>query len=290
MSKDTYAEIGKRIGKLCDEKNVSYGDSINFTKKVLQESFPDGVPRERYGEVFILIRILDKVNRIFNNRELPGESQRDSAADIAGYAIRLYAEMAPKEDTGSVKERRYRINWDYVDCCKRDFPCDKHVVAYEEDSHLQGHIRAEEMSSKDADPLKKKKPIIYCNHGYPISVRPCQRCLEDSAGIPDSKPQMMDTPSKSHNLHHDAYCTCNSCRAKMDKAVFSEKQDPHVHLYSTSDVVGCNLCKGEIAPPPGVIPQDMKCPTCGSCRKHGFVSCMICPTRPMGTEVGDHKL
>lgn len=125
MSK--YGNIGAKIGSLCDEKNASYGDSIKFTREILEKAFPKGIPRERFNELFILIRILDKVNRILTNKGLPSESLKDSVMDIAGYAIRLCGELENGAPSIPCSHPREDISPKYPEiCCFSKSPCKHH--------------------------------------------------------------------------------------------------------------------------------------------------------------------
>lgn len=85
----------KDLENTLKEKNSSYGSSFYNTMK-------------KYGDVTLLIRLNDKIQRleslILNNKEeLVGESIRDTLKDIAGYAV-----------LGEIYFRNYKIREDVV--------------------------------------------------------------------------------------------------------------------------------------------------------------------------------
>ena len=83
MSK-TFTEIGTEIGKLVEKKNKAYGNAAADSAKILSVLFPNGVPPEKYADLLLITRILDKLFRIANQKDAFGESPFQ---DIAGYGI-----------------------------------------------------------------------------------------------------------------------------------------------------------------------------------------------------------
>ena len=79
-----YEEIGRKIGALVAEKNVSYGNSFHESCKIMEMLYPKGIPVEKYVSVLALIRILDKIQRLVTDPNYNGEN---SWQDIAGYCI-----------------------------------------------------------------------------------------------------------------------------------------------------------------------------------------------------------
>jgi hypothetical protein len=71
--------------KLVSEKNKAYGDSITSSEKIFTILYPKGIKVEQYKDILLVIRILDKISRIANDKEAFGE---DAFEDIVGYAIR----------------------------------------------------------------------------------------------------------------------------------------------------------------------------------------------------------
>lgn len=80
----SYEDIGREIGKICEQKQKSYGNSFNEAHKILQVLFPNGISVEQYTDMLAIIRIIDKLFRIANNKEAFNE---DPYADIAGYGL-----------------------------------------------------------------------------------------------------------------------------------------------------------------------------------------------------------
>jgi len=81
---DKYEEIGAKVGKLVDEKQAAYGDSFGHAHKVLEILYPDGIETRQYTDMLTVVRILDKLFRIANQKDAFGESPY---MDIAGYGL-----------------------------------------------------------------------------------------------------------------------------------------------------------------------------------------------------------
>jgi len=82
--KETYAQIGARIGKLVQKKNIAYGDSFNKSCEMLKILYPNGVTTDQYTDLLSIARIIDKLFRIATQKDAFGESPY---GDIAGYGI-----------------------------------------------------------------------------------------------------------------------------------------------------------------------------------------------------------
>ncbi len=83
-----YPGLAFQLGSLVAEKQIQYGDSAGRTAEVLRVYFPDGIHVHQYGDVLLLVRVLDKLSRIAQRREdgrdLGGESPWQ---DIGGYGL-----------------------------------------------------------------------------------------------------------------------------------------------------------------------------------------------------------
>jgi hypothetical protein len=82
-----YVATGTMIGKIVQEKNEAYGNSVAEADKILHILFPDGIPSDKYCDVALIVRILDKLMRIATQKEAFGESPY---LDIAGYGLLGY--------------------------------------------------------------------------------------------------------------------------------------------------------------------------------------------------------
>ncbi len=84
----TMAERGDELGRLVASKRRQYGDSVGRTAEVLRVYFPGGIAVHQYGDLLLLVRVLDKLSRIAQRREdgkdLGGESPWQ---DIGGYGL-----------------------------------------------------------------------------------------------------------------------------------------------------------------------------------------------------------
>lgn len=79
-----YEKLGAEIGKLVAEKQTAYGDSFGKSGNVLRILYPNGIQPDQYNDALAVVRIIDKLFRIANNKDVFGESPYK---DIAGYAI-----------------------------------------------------------------------------------------------------------------------------------------------------------------------------------------------------------
>ena len=81
--KSPYHEVAKRIADLVTDKQIKYGDSFGRSHRILEELYPDGISKDQYKDVLVLIRIIDKIYRISRG------DQGDESAwdDINGYSL-----------------------------------------------------------------------------------------------------------------------------------------------------------------------------------------------------------
>lgn len=80
----SYAEIGKEIGELVQDRNKNYGNSFQQSGDIMRILFPNGIPPEKYTVVLALVRIIDKIFRLATNPNYNGEN---CWQDMAGYCI-----------------------------------------------------------------------------------------------------------------------------------------------------------------------------------------------------------
>jgi len=79
-----YEETGADIGKLVDVKQKAYGRSFDLSGEILKKLYPHGIRPEQYDDLLAMVRVIDKLFRIANQKEAFGENPWQ---DIAGYAI-----------------------------------------------------------------------------------------------------------------------------------------------------------------------------------------------------------
>jgi len=84
--KKDFKELAAELATLLEEKRRAYGNNMEIAPKVLDLLYPDGVRRDQYPTMLLLVRILDKISRIATGggRWALGE---DAWKDIAGYAL-----------------------------------------------------------------------------------------------------------------------------------------------------------------------------------------------------------
>ena len=90
-----FEQAGMELGKLVDEKQKAYGDSITKIGKLLKVFLSDyydheaktyTLPESMIDHVGMMVRIIDKQNRIFSNPD--GDLMHESPyKDIAGYGL-----------------------------------------------------------------------------------------------------------------------------------------------------------------------------------------------------------
>lgn len=85
-------EQSEKLTKLVIEKNAAYGNSFMTVPRILTLLFPHGIPLELYVDALGIVRALDKICRIANQKSAFGE---DPWEDLEGYckAARANAEL-----------------------------------------------------------------------------------------------------------------------------------------------------------------------------------------------------
>ena len=79
-----YEQRGQEIGKLVDEKHAAYG-GIERVHAAMRVFYPEGIPVDKLSDALLIVRILDKVNRISGGDKAAfGENP---FKDIAGYGL-----------------------------------------------------------------------------------------------------------------------------------------------------------------------------------------------------------
>ncbi len=84
QQESTFVEIASKLGNLLESKNAAYGNAFENTGHILRLLYPGGIRPEQYGDVALVVRILDKLSRVATNNDPTGESPY---MDIAGYGM-----------------------------------------------------------------------------------------------------------------------------------------------------------------------------------------------------------
>ncbi len=79
-----FEEIGAKVGKLVDKKQKAYGRSFDRSGDIIKILYPHGIRLEQYDDLLAMIRVIDKLFRIANQKEAFGENPWQ---DIAGYGL-----------------------------------------------------------------------------------------------------------------------------------------------------------------------------------------------------------
>jgi hypothetical protein len=90
----SFEQMGKDLGSLVDLKQAAYGDSVSSSYEVMQAFMKrykteEGmylIPEELLKHIMLMVRIIDKQNRIFTN---PVQDLMDESPyyDLAGYGL-----------------------------------------------------------------------------------------------------------------------------------------------------------------------------------------------------------
>ena len=80
----TYRSAALRVAALVEEKQRAYGDSFGQAGKIMRILYPHGISPEQYDDVLAVIRVIDKLFRIANDKGYGGESPWQ---DINGYSL-----------------------------------------------------------------------------------------------------------------------------------------------------------------------------------------------------------
>ena len=86
---ESYESVGKRIGKLVDEKQKAYGDSFTRAELIMKILYPTGIKVSQYKDVLAMVRCIDKMSRIATEKEAYGENPWE---DLSGYGILMSKE------------------------------------------------------------------------------------------------------------------------------------------------------------------------------------------------------
>jgi len=110
-----YKQLGQKIGQLVDEKNKAYG-GISKVAEAMKIFYPDGISFDKLTDALLIVRILDKVNRISGgDKKAFGENP---FKDISGYGL-----LGCDEVNNSGKELE-ELAWDAVEPTSRGcFTC-----------------------------------------------------------------------------------------------------------------------------------------------------------------------
>lgn len=79
-----YMDKAVEIANLVISKQVAYGDSFGQAGRVLEILYPSGIKCDQYNDVLTIVRVLDKLFRIANQKDAFNE---DPWKDIMGYAL-----------------------------------------------------------------------------------------------------------------------------------------------------------------------------------------------------------
>lgn len=85
-----YEVVGQSVGRLTDEKQKAYG-GIERVGAAMKVFYPEGIPLDKLSDALLVVRVLDKINRISGGDKLA--FNENPWRDIAGYGILGYIEQ-----------------------------------------------------------------------------------------------------------------------------------------------------------------------------------------------------
>ena len=85
MKKVDVRSVACDVVVVVEEKNREYGSAFQKVSEILNILFPNGIPTNKYHDVAILIRVLDKIYRIASANDK--NVKKDAWLDITGYGL-----------------------------------------------------------------------------------------------------------------------------------------------------------------------------------------------------------
>ena len=85
MKKVDVRSVACDVVVVVEEKNREYGSAFQKVSEILSILFPNGIPTNKYHDVAILIRVLDKICRIASANDK--NVKKDAWLDICGYGL-----------------------------------------------------------------------------------------------------------------------------------------------------------------------------------------------------------
>lgn len=79
-----YFKAAIDIAELVRDKQAAYGDSFGRSGKILEVLYPNGIPVHQLNDALTVVRVVDKLFRVANQKEAFGESPW---SDIVGYGL-----------------------------------------------------------------------------------------------------------------------------------------------------------------------------------------------------------
>lgn len=84
-NKEQLELTAQQLAQLVWSKGEAYGDSITSSKQILKIFYPTGISTTDYDKVLIIVRVIDKLQRIVQG----AKGQENPWRDVAGYALRM---------------------------------------------------------------------------------------------------------------------------------------------------------------------------------------------------------
>jgi len=80
----TYTQEALNLAELVIRKQMAYGNSFGRSHEIIRVLYPNGIRPDQYLDALAVIRVIDKLFRIANQKAAFGE---DPWRDIAGYGL-----------------------------------------------------------------------------------------------------------------------------------------------------------------------------------------------------------
>lgn len=79
-----YRNVAIDMAELVIKKQAAYGDSFGKAGEVMALLYPEGIPLGQMDDALVVVRVIDKLFRIANQKDAFGESPWK---DIMGYSL-----------------------------------------------------------------------------------------------------------------------------------------------------------------------------------------------------------
>lgn len=88
----SFKEIATEVAEIVEAKSKSYGKSFEKSGDILRILYPNGVKPEEYTDMLAIVRVIDKLFRIANDKGAFGENPWK---DVLGYALNAVTRDTP---------------------------------------------------------------------------------------------------------------------------------------------------------------------------------------------------
>ena len=85
-----FEKIAIEVARMVDVKNEEYGECYKVAPELLKLFMPDGISSDKYEDIAIVLRLIEKVARLLG----PTTNTKDIWADIIGLGLNGYKNVS----------------------------------------------------------------------------------------------------------------------------------------------------------------------------------------------------